>query len=282
MTSKPDALAIIPAMKMSDLTSSVESFQLHIPTVDEAKKLSVEKLHVVLLASIRGTLVCYSTAKVLIFAAKLKMHAGIPVGGCLNFTGIGGYIDLYVREEGQTLEVAVRKSYRLLDGLGISEKFDGSKAREAKKKAADEKAKRIQDRKDAKAKDAAARIKLDEAAAKAKSIQDKTYIETLEAEIDYLKKSPSQAEAASRPTPVNVAERNPVNATVAMRDANDPDAAVLILRYLAFAITEAEKAAAMKTAIKFLKRKSAFFTPYANRQSENNFQSAEVITGEQL
>src|ERR1019366_9701279 len=101
----------------------------------------------------------------------------------------------YIRGEGQTLEAAQRASYRLLNGLAISEKYDGSAARLEKKRKADEKAKRIVDKKAEK--DAA--VKLEEAADKSKSLKLKTYTETLEAEIDKLKKTPPQAEASARP-----------------------------------------------------------------------------------
>jgi hypothetical protein len=245
---------------VSSSADTVEKFQISVPTVDDGMSMTATELHKALRASLVGTLVCHAAAKNLAVAAKRRMQAGEPVGGCLTFTGVGGYVDKFVRQEGQSLEAANRASYRLLDGLGISEKFDGSVARAANKKKAEEKAKKIADKKESKAKDKAARLKLDEKARKAKSLKDKNYIEILEAEIDKLKTTP-QAEAAAKPTPVTVTGKNFVNADVAARDANDLDAAVLLLQSLVFAVKPTEKKTVMQAAIKFLKYKEAFVSP---------------------
>ena len=148
----------------------IATYETYVPSVDQAKAMTAEELHKSLLASLVGTLVCYAAAKVLAVAAKLRMQNGEAVGGCLTFTGPGGYVDKYLRRKDQNLEAAVRASYRLLDGLGISEKFDGSEARAAKKKAAEEKAKEIADKKA----DKEARRKLDEKVQQAKALKEKT------------------------------------------------------------------------------------------------------------
>ena len=167
-------------------------FDRHLLTVDQANAMTAEELHVNLQASLVGTLVCYAAAKILAVAAKMRMQNGEAVGGCLTFTGESGYVDKYLRREGQTLEAAVRAGYRLLDGLGISEKFDGSAARVAKKAAAEEKAKLIA----AKNEDKAARLKLEEAAQKAKALKEKSNIEVLEAALEK-QKTVTQAEIAA-------------------------------------------------------------------------------------
>lgn len=210
-----------------------------------------------MLAAVTGTLVCYEAAKNLIFAAKVKMQNGEPVGGCIFFGGTDGYIDRHVRKENETLETAVRNAYRMLDGLGISEKFDGSAARAEIKRKAEEKAKRLQDKKDEKA--AAARLA--EKADKAKSLKDKKHIEILEAEIDRLKTAPQAEAVAQPPVPVKFTENNPVKVTAAMRDAVDLDEAVYLLQKIVFATPGGKLESAVKKAIKFLKRKSAFCEP---------------------
>jgi hypothetical protein len=126
--------------------------------------MTATELHKNLTAALVGTIVCYAAAKNLVVSAKMRMQAGETVGGCLTFTGVGGYVDLYVRKPSQSLDAAVRASYRLLGGLGIDEKHDGTEARAAKKKAAEEKAKQIAGKKAVKA----ARLALDEAAKIAK------------------------------------------------------------------------------------------------------------------
>jgi hypothetical protein len=167
--------AIVP-VQHGDITAE---FLSHVPSALDLT-MTAEDIHRFLLPALRGTIICYAASKMLIAAAKAKMQNGEAVGGCLYFDGVGGYVDKYIRREDQTLEAAVRASYRLLDGLQISEKFDGSVARAAKKKAAEEKAKLLAD----KAADKAARIALEEAAQKQKSLQEKTNIEVLEAALE--------------------------------------------------------------------------------------------------
>jgi len=142
--------------------------------------MTAAELHKNLSAALVGTVVCYAAAKNLVVSAKMRMQAGEPVGGCLTFTGVGGYVDRHLRKPSQSLAAAVRASYRLLGGLGIDEKHDGTEARAAKKKAAEEKAQKIADKKAAKA----ARLALDEAAKNAKVLKDKTNIEVLEAALE--------------------------------------------------------------------------------------------------
>jgi hypothetical protein len=155
-----------------DLSADSEKY---VPSVDDCNAMTATELHKNLTAALVGTIVCYAAAKNLVVSAKMRMQAGETVGGCLTFTGVGGYVDLYVRKPSQSLDAAVRASYRLLGGLGIDEKHDGTEARAAKKKAAEEKAKQIADKKAVKA----ARLALDEAAKKAKVLKDKTNIEVL-------------------------------------------------------------------------------------------------------
>jgi hypothetical protein len=129
-----------------DILSSPVSAQ-HIPSVDECNSMSAAVLHRNLEASLVGTIVCYTAAKNLIVSAKIRMQGGEKIGGCLTFLGEGGYVDTYIRKHHQNLDAAVRAAYRLLDGLGIDEKHNGSHARkakakknnDAKKKAANEK-----------------------------------------------------------------------------------------------------------------------------------------------
>jgi hypothetical protein len=139
-------------------------FEKYVPSVDDCNAMTATELHKNLTAALVGTIVCYAAAKNLVVSAKMRMQAGETVGGCLTFTGVGGYVDLYVREPSQSLDAAVRASYRLLGGLGIDEKHDGTEARAAKKKAAEENAKQIAGKKAVKA----ARLALDEAAKIAK------------------------------------------------------------------------------------------------------------------
>lgn len=258
------ALAIIEDIRLTTVSTSAETiqkFQLSIPSIDFCMKMPVEELHRDLqdsLVFLAGTTACFEAAKNLVAAAKRRMQAGELVGGCSNFTGVGGYIDMYLRRDGQSLEAAQRASYRLLDGLQISEKFDGSKAKLEKKRKANEKAKRIQDKKDAREKDKAARLKLDEAAEKAKSIKDKSYIETLEKELDELKKSATQAEVTATHIPVKDVPKSPVNSDVAAADARDLDTSILILQKIVFAVDDRKREIAIKRAIKFLKYKNAF------------------------
>jgi hypothetical protein len=160
-----------------DLSADSEKY---VPSVDDCNAMTATELHKNLTAALVGTIVCYAAAKNLVVSAKMRMQAGETVGGCLTFTGVGGYVDLYVRKHSQSLEAAVRASYRLLGGLGIDEKHDGTEARAAKKKAAEEKAKQIAEKKA----DKAARLALDEAAKKAKVLKDKTNVEVLEAALE--------------------------------------------------------------------------------------------------
>jgi len=188
--------AIVPVLH-GDITAE---FLSHVPSVLDPT-LTAEDIHRLLLPALRGTVICYAAAKMLIAAAKMKMQNGEPVGGCLTFTEPGGYVDKYARREGQTLEAAVRASYRLLDGLGISEKFDGSAARAAKKKAAEEKAKRVAEEKE----DREARSKLDEKVREAAAFKEKTEIERLEAALEKQKAATAAeiaAEAAKMQRPL--------------------------------------------------------------------------------
>jgi hypothetical protein len=164
--------AIVP-VQHGDITAE---FLSYVPSVLDLT-MTAEDIHRFLLPALRGTIICYAASKMLVAAAKAKMQNGEPVGGCLNFNGVGGYIDLYLRKEGQTLEAAKKASYRLLDGLGISEKFDGSVARAEKTKAAEEKAKLLVD----KAADKAARLALEEKVRQAKALKEKSNAEAVEA-----------------------------------------------------------------------------------------------------
>jgi len=155
-------------------------FEKYVPSVDDCNAMTATELHKNLSAALVGTFVCYAATKNLVVSAKMRMQAGEPVGGCVTFTGVGGYVDLYVRKPSQSLDAAVRASYRLLGGLGIDEKHNGTEARAAKKKAAEEKAKKIADKKAVKA----ARLALDEAAKDARVLKDKTNIEVLEATLE--------------------------------------------------------------------------------------------------
>jgi hypothetical protein len=176
--------AIVP-VQHGDITAE---FLSHVPSVLDLT-MNAEDIHRFLLPALRGTIICYAASKMLVAAAKAKMQNGEPVGGCLNFNGVGGYIDLYLRKEGQTLEAAKKASYRLLDGLGISEKFDGSVARAARKKAAEEKAKLLAD----KAADKAARLALEEKVRQAKALKEKSNAEAVEAAFEK-QKNVTQAE----------------------------------------------------------------------------------------
>jgi len=242
-----------------DTLSPSEKF--HIPSIDDGMAMSAAELHKNMLASLVGFIVCYETAKNLVAAAKRRMQDGELVGGCLFFCGVDGYIDRYLKQPGQSLEAAKRATYRMLDGLGVDVKHDGTEARDARKKAAQEKAKRIADKKVNTAADKAARLKYDTAAAKSKSLKDKTYIETLEAKIDMLEKTPSQAEATARPIPVQDIPKSPVNDKCAAQDARDLDTAIIILQAVVHAVTEDEKETALKTAFNFLRHKSASRSP---------------------
>lgn len=172
--------AIVP-VPHGDITAESQKF---VPTVNYCMSMTAEALHAALLASLVGTLVCHAAAKTLTVVAKIRMQNGEAVGGCTTFTGPGGYVDRYLRQKDQSLEAANRAAYRLLDGLGISEKFDGSAARAAKRKAAEEKAKRIAD----KAADKAARLALDEKVRHAKVLQEKSNAEAVEAAFEKQKK----------------------------------------------------------------------------------------------
>ena len=170
-------MTTVSCSPFQDLSTEVEKY---VPSIDDCNAMNAAELHKNLSAALVGTIVCYAAAKNLVVSAKMRMQAGEPVGGCLTFTGVGGYVDLYVRKPSQSLDAAVRASYRLLGGLGIDEKHDGTETRAAKKKAAEEKAKKIADKKAVKA----ARLALDEAAKKAKVLKDKTNIEVLEAALE--------------------------------------------------------------------------------------------------
>ena|SRR5271168_5036868 len=217
--------SVLVPVPHGDITAE---FQKFVPTVDYCMSMTAEKLHKALLASLVGTLACHAAAKVLTVAAKLRMQAGEEVGGCTTFTGPGGYVDKYLRQEGQTLEAAVRASYRLLDGLGISEKFDGSAARAAKKKAVEEKAKRIADKKEA----AEARRKLDEKVQQAKALKEKSNAEAVEVAFEKQKKVTQAeivAEAAKMQRPLvqqlEVAERRIKDAALIAARKSKADAA---------------------------------------------------------
>ena len=173
--------AIVP-VQHGDITAE---FLSHVPSVLDPT-MTAEDIHRLLLPALRGTVICHAAAKMLIAAAKMKMQNGEAVGGCLYFKGVGGYVDKYLRREGQTLEAAEKASYRLLDGLGISEKFDGSVAR---KKAAEEKAKLLAD----KAADKAARLALEEKVRQAKALKEKSNAEAVEAAFEK-QKNVTQAE----------------------------------------------------------------------------------------
>lgn len=176
--------AIVPVLH-GDITAE---FLSHVPDSLD-RTMTAEDIHRLLLPALRGTVICYAAAKMLIAAAKMKMQNGEAVGGCLYFKGVGGYVDKYLRREGQTLEAAEKASYRLLDGLGISEKFDGSVARAAKKKAAEEKAKLLAD----KAADKAARLALEEKVRQTKALKEKSNAEAVEAAFEK-QKNVTQAE----------------------------------------------------------------------------------------
>ena len=97
-----------------DLSADSEKY---VPSVDDCNAMTATELHKNLTAALVGTIVCYAAAKNLVVSAKMRMQAGETVGGCLTFTGVGGYVDLYVRKPSQSLDAAVRASYRLLGGL---------------------------------------------------------------------------------------------------------------------------------------------------------------------
>lgn len=241
------ALAIIQKGELTPVSTST------VLTVDDGMRMSPEDLHINIQACITGYFVNRASARNLIAAAKRMIESGIPVGGCTTFTA---YIDLYRRAEGQSHEAAQRQTYRLLKGLGIDIKFDTAAVRHANKTKREEKEKAVADRKQKKADDKAARLKLDTAAAKAKSLKDTTHIQKLEEKLDKLEKSQAEV-TATKPIPVSDV-KNPVNATVAMKDANDLDQAVLILQKIVFAVDDKKRETAIKAAIKFLKYKNAF------------------------
>jgi hypothetical protein len=162
--------------------------------------MSASEHHKFLLASLVGTLVCHAAAKNLVVSAKFKMQNGEAIGGCTKFGGIGNYIDLHLKQDGQSYEAAERATYRLLNGVGIDSKFDSSKYRAEQKKAAEEKAAAIAERKEVKA----AKKKTDAAVKATLAKKYKTDLEKMQAAFDKREtnaadKVTTEAEKQTRP-----------------------------------------------------------------------------------
>ena len=189
MKSVTKALATATAYptKLTPLSTSLFSdisvdFLNRIPSVDDCNAMSATELHKYLRASLIGHIFCHDAAKNLVVSAKLKMQSGEPIGGCTKFTGIGGYIDLHLKRDGQSYEAAERAVYRLLNGVGIDVKYDSSEYRAANKKAREEKEATLAKKREFKE----AKSELDEKAAKAKVLKDKKNAEVVEESLDKL------------------------------------------------------------------------------------------------
>jgi hypothetical protein len=216
------SLAVIP-VNYTEITAALEA---HIPTVEDGMHMHVERLKTLLQATLVGVVAFDTAARNLVAAANRRMQAGEFIGGCNT---LKSFVEKYVLRPGESLAVAVRRTYRLLNGVGVNEKYDSSAARAAIKAAEEKKAKEAEARK----KDRDARLKLEEAARRQKSLQEKSNAEAVEAAFENQKKvthAEIVAEAAKMQRPLvkqlETAERKIKDAAKIAGHRTDTDEAV--------------------------------------------------------
>lgn len=110
------SLAVIP-VNYTEITTALST---HIPTVQDGMTMPVEKLKTLLQAALVGHVVFDTAARNLVAAANRRMQAGELVGGCAT---LKAFVEKYVLRPGENLDSAVRRTYRLLNGVGVNEKI---------------------------------------------------------------------------------------------------------------------------------------------------------------
>jgi hypothetical protein len=167
------SLAVIP-VNYAEITTALS---VRIPSIQDGMTMDVDKLKTLLQAALVGHVVFDTAARNLVAAANRRMQGGESIGGC---TTLKSFVEKYVLRPCENLESAVRRTYRLLNGVGVNEKYDSSAARAAIKAAAEEKAKKAK----AKREDKEARAKLDAAAERQKSYREKSNAEAVDAALE--------------------------------------------------------------------------------------------------